>query len=95
MLVAHDVSRHREAVVHDHLRVILRLFTRFMKSNLDDVKTFELPVGNQGRRDRVVPGTARNPTQLRTFVDAAYGVHAAFKSSSGSTVYFDEEQYGS
>ena len=69
------------------LTTVAFLCTRVTKSNLDDVKKLDRLLsyisGTKERGIVLCPGL--RGIQVRTFVDAAYGVHADFKSSSGST----------
>ena len=70
------------------LTTVAFLCTRVTKSNLDDVKKLERLMSYlSGTKDRgIVLSPGLRGIQVRTFVDAAYGVHADFKSSSGSTI---------
>ena len=69
------------------LTTVAFLCTRVTKSNLDDVKKLDRLLsyisGTKERGIVLCPGL--RGIQVRTFIDAAYGVHADFKSSSGST----------
>ena len=69
------------------LTTVAFLCTRVTRSNMDDVKKLNRLLsyiaGTKERGIILCPGL--RGIQVRTFVDAAYGVHADFKSSSGST----------
>ena len=69
------------------LTTVAFLCTRVTKSNQDDTKKLDRLLsyisGTKERGIILCPGL--RGIQVRTFVDAAYGVHADFKSSSGST----------
>ena len=70
------------------LTTVAFLCTRVTRSNLDDVRKLERLMSYlSGTKERgIVLRPGLRGMQVRVFVDAAYGVHADFKSSSGGTI---------